>query len=258
MDSQPNNVNNNFQGANEPQLVAAAPVMDPSQPGYVPPVMTPQGPSLQVVPTKPHGSKIGLLITIIVFALLTFGGAGYYLLKDTLFTGSKITKDDLVETSESGVTFKHPKDWKKVPSTDFDVLYTEGGKSSKESDQGVFVSAQDIGFNFDELSDADMTDEVDQQISSFKSAIVSDPTDCPKLDGLKVESATKTNYTRAIKIEYNCSGFKNRNTTGHYEFIYGIKGSNFHMVGIAALEDTWTKSGDALNEILVSFKPANQ
>lgn len=241
-------------------VAPAQPVMDSSQIGYVPPA----NPVAPVVPmtgaaggkTKRSGrfSKLRIVLAIIV-GLGVFSGAGIFV-KDTFFTGSVIKTSDLVQETESGVTFKRPKQWAKTDSGagDFDVAYTEGGLPIDQSDQGVAVVSGSIDLNYDSLTQS----EKDVFFQSFKDSFEKSTTGekCKNISNLSFEKTSQPNYTDAYVVGYTCDAPTGRNAKGKFVMTIGLKGEKMNAVIVAAIDKTWNKSEAAFNEILNTFKPA--
>jgi hypothetical protein len=239
--------------------MAPAPTNDPTQPGYVPPVVSPAAaPTMQQASSPGSKAKILRLAIVAIVTLFLLAGGGY-LLKDTLFTGSQIKVSDLVEDSANGVSFKRPSNW--IESSDKRVgqtAYTEQGKAADETDQVLLVGSQSVGANYDNLSDADKTKFYDQVKASFgdKSAFEDDT--CQEASTPEVSKVSLSNYTDGISISVTCEKFSKRNVRAQMKMVIGLKERQMSLVAVLAVDKTWDKSGDALDEILTTFKPAEE
>jgi hypothetical protein len=239
-----------------PPPAPAQPIMDSSQPGYVPPAtMAP----ISGNAANSGGGKSGKLriIIAVVVALFFFLGGGY-LVKDIFFSGSSITKEALVDAEEAGVAFKHPKGWSKVEATlgSADAVYTEKGVPLKETDQSIQLVTESLPIDLDDLSDAEMA-----QLGKVLEKEMSDTSDyedvgCKNPEGLTVNKATKPDYKIAYTAEVTCSGYEGRNVKLRVKVTLAAGGKEAHTLWVFALDQTWDKSGDALDEILNTFKPA--
>ena len=239
--------------------VPAPAVTDPTQPGYVPPTSPSAMPAMMGTPgVKAPGGKTKLIRTVImiVVALVVLSGGGL-LIKDTLFTGSKISKSDLVDDTAEGVSFKRPKNWTKVDKGSHDgATYTEGGKAIDNTDQAILVNGQSFGGNYDELSDSQKTSVIDSMKESFSEADGFERESCKETTSPVVTRIQQPNYTDALQIEATCHNFANRNVSAKIKAVFALKGNNANMVTIVAVDKTWDKSGDTFDEILMTFKPA--
>lgn len=236
----------------------AQPPLDSSQPGYVPPAnpqpVAPMGANMSGGKKGGLAGKLRIIIAVVV-GLAVLSGAGL-LLKDTLFSGSNISTSDLVEETVDGLTFKHPKQWDKIEDGDYAAAYTEGGKPLDESDQAMAVIIESLPIDVDSLDQATKDrfyDEIEKQFSDPDSL---EGDGCKKVEDVKVSDAKQSNYTTSVAVEYTCTEFTGRNLVGKFKAVVGIKGRDMHVVAIGAIDKTWDKSGEALNEILNTFKPA--
>lgn len=242
-------------------MTPAPVVNDPTQPGYVPPANPTMAPMMSATGAKKSGSKMRLIRVVIavVVSLVILSGGGL-LLKDMLFTGSKITKADLVDDQAEGIAFQRPKQWTKPSdqsSTD-GTIYTEDGKSVDESDQQMLVSSTSLGASFDDLPKSTQDQIVNKLLDTFsdKSKYEDSSEGCQEVGDIKATKTTQSNYTVAIQIEATCNKFTSRALKAKLKALVGIKGSDINIIGISAVDKTWDKSGDALDSILNSFKPA--
>jgi hypothetical protein len=234
------------------------PVIDSSQPGYVPPANPGSMPPISGNAANSVGgksSKIRIIIAVIVALFFLLGGG--FILKDILFTGSKISSSDLVDDTAGGVSFKRPSSWTKSPESDTSAaVFTEGGKKTDETDQAMAVLSQSIGTDYESLSDdqrQQVFEAVEEEFS--KPSTLEDDT-CKEIKDVKVTKASQPNYTDSILIEATCSKFTNRALQAKLKMMLGMKDDNMQIIGIFAVDKTWDKSGDALDEILNTFKPA--
>lgn len=238
---------------------AQQPVLDSSQPGYVPPANPLPPVPLSGNSANSAGRKSGKLriIIAVVIALFFFLGGGF-ILKDVLFTGSKITKADLVDDSADGVSFKRPKDWTKSTDSDSEAtVFTEGGKPADETDQALAVLSQAIGIKYESLTDSQRQQVFDSIEKEFSKPSTLEDDTCKEVVDIKVTKSNQPNYTDSILVEATCNKFTNRALKAKLKMMIGMKDSNMHIIGISAVDKTWDKSGDALDEILNTFKPAN-
>lgn len=230
---------------------------DPSQPGYIPPAI-PNTPMANAMPSgKSRGSSKKIrIIAIVIFCLFALSGLGV-LAKDTLFTGSKIKVSDLQEETAGYTTFKHPKQWTKVTEQEADAAYSEGGKKLDDSDQGMAVASKSLGGNYDSLSQdqKDQVYKVFEKQFSDKANLGSD-TGCQDVSEPKITKKEQPNFTSAIEVEFSCGKYSGRNVKGEYKMVVGFKGERIHVLAIGAIDKTWNKSGEALDDILNTFKPA--
>lgn len=235
------------------------PMGDSSQPGYVPPANPmPMAPMSGNTANSAGGKsgKIRIIIAVVVALFFVLGGG--LLLKDLLFSGSKITKESLVDAEEAGVAFKHPKGWSKVETTigEADAIYTEAGVPLKETDQSIQILTESLPIDIDTLSES----EINQLGASVEKEMndISDYEDvgCKNPEGLTINKTTKEGYKLAYTAEVKCSGYEGRNVTLKAKVTLAASGKQAHTVWVFALEPTWEKSGDALDEILKTFKPA--
>lgn len=238
--------------------VVSAPSSDPSQPGYVPPAVSPAAtPSMQ--PSHPgNKSKLVRIAIVAVVGLFLFAGGGY-LVKDALFSGSQIKTSDLVDDSAENVSFKRPTDWTKASdSRPGQTAYTEQGKSTDETDQVLLVSSQSIGTNYDNLSDADKTKFYDQVKNTFADKSSFEDETCQEASTPEVSKISLPNYTDGVSISVTCEKFSKRNVRAKMKMVIGLKERRMSLVAILAVDKTWDKSGDTFDEILTSFKPAEE
>ena len=239
--------------------VVAAPTNDPTQPGYVPPTVSPAAvPSMQQASSPGSKAKIIRLAIVAVVALFLLAGGGY-LLKDALFTGSSIKPSDLVEDSANGVAFKRPADWtessdKRVGQT----AYTEQGKAADETDQVLIVGSQSVGANYEDLSDAEKAKFYDQVKTSFGDKSAYEDETCQEASTPEVSKISLPNYTDGISISVTCEKFSKRNVRAQMKMVLGLKEKKMSIVAVLAVDKTWDKSGDVLDEILTTFKPAEE
>lgn len=240
-------------------LVAPAPVVnDPTQPGYVPPANPTAMPMMGANDGKKSGSKMRLIriVIAVVVSLVVLSGGGL-LLKDTLFSGSKIKVGDLVDDSAESVSFKRPKNWTKASeqtSTD-GTVFSEDGKAEDESDQQMYVSSTSLGVSFDDLPQTTKDQLINKLLDTSNYEGSSEG--CEDVGEIKATKTTQPNYSAAIRVEVTCNKFTSRALKAQLKAVVGIKGSYMNIVGISAVDKTWDKSGDTLETILDTFKPAS-
>lgn len=236
------------------------PVADSSQVGYVPPANPTPAPLM--TGNNMSNSKVGLfgklrVLIIVVVGLVILSGGGL-LLKDTLFTGSSIKVSDLVDDSAEGVSFKRPANWTKSSETSFDgAAFTEGGKPTDDADQGIMVGGASIGVSYDSLSSAQKDMLFEEFKKQFSDGSLFEDSSCKEVGSVTVTKTQQSNYSDTIRLEATCNKFTNRNIKATFKANVGLKDRDMHMLMIVAIDETWDKSGEALNEILNTFKPAN-
>jgi hypothetical protein len=237
---------------------------DPSQIGYVPPAAT-NGPVVSTMPGESMNSSkppsklgMGLKIGIGIIVAIIFSAGSFTLLKDTLFSGSKIEISDLTEHTVEGVTFSHPTDWQEVEEAGYEAVYTEAGKKIGEADQALFVISEPIGGNFNDLSSeekAQFEASLKENFSDTES--LTEGSGCEEVSQSSVEKTSHKNFPLAFRIVLVCSKFTGRNVTGEFRGVLAIKDTKLDLVGITAIDKTWDKSGEALEYILANFSRSN-
>ncbi|MCA9332330.1 hypothetical protein KDA00_00455 [Candidatus Saccharibacteria bacterium] len=228
---------------------------NPMQPGYVPPANSPGMANMSSTNLPKENflksSKLRILIVLVVI-LVSVTGIGI-LVKDTLFSGSKITVSDLVEETSDGVKFKHPKQWSKIEDKDFDIAYTEGGKKIDDSDQGMGIISESIGVDFESLTDSQKTQLDEALKKQFADPQAFSGDGCEEITKSEINKTEHDNYPLAYRIEVDCGKYTNRNVKGKMVAILGVKGRNMDILAVVAIDKTWDKSGDAFNDILDTF-----
>ncbi len=228
---------------------------DPSQLGYVPPTnagMNNIGQPTTLPKDSFFSSKKFRILIVVIIAVFSFTGIGI-LAKDTLFSGSNIKTSDLVEESANGVNFQRPKQWSKTEGKDYDVVFTEKGQPIDDSDQGMGVINENIGVDFETL-----TEDQKQQFNKALEEQFTDPNKftgdgCDEVNKSEVNKVEHKNYPLAYKIEITCNKITGRNIKGVMVGMLGIKEKNMDIVVIVAVDKTWDKSSEAFNEILNNF-----
>ncbi len=232
---------------------------DPTQIGYVPPVASGSMP-LNMPNFNDSGakkpSKFTLPVKIIlgIVVALIFSAGSFTLLKDTLFSGSKIEISDLREESVDGLNFSRPKDWVEIDEPDYVGAFTEGGKPLDEADQAVLVLSQDIGGDFSELTDEEKAEFEKALKDNFANTdTLTEESSCDEVASTKVEKIQHKNFPLAYEIELVCSKFTGRNVAGEFRGVLAIKSDKLDLVSVTAIDKTWDKSGEALQYILDNF-----
>lgn len=241
-----------------PEVAPPTQSTDPTQPGYVPPASFPAAAPAESDSAAPQNKPktTTRIIFGIIGALLIFGGVGAVFLKDILFTGSKISTSDLSEATYENLSYKYPQQWKKSEEMIGEtpgLIYFDG-ENSTVSDQGLIIVTDNIGTEYESLSD-----EKKEQLYvnleeaySDKNSLESDS--CQEISDLKTERTTLNNYSAVLRVEATCSKIQGRVATAKLKALVGIKGESAHILIIVGLSKTWEKSGEALDEILDSAK----
>lgn len=201
--------------------------------------------------------NISIFIAILASMLIAFGG--FLLFKDSTVTGSSILTSDLVDQTDSGFSFKKPKQWEKVETNDqsVDVVYSEGGVDLNESNQGMLLSSENIDVNYNELLDSQkeiISESILEQYSDPKSL---ENETCQEISNISSNQKEQNGYDTAFIIEATCEKHSGRNLQATFKILIGIKGEQMQITGIVAINQTWEKSGEALNAILDSVQPAS-
>lgn len=209
------------------------------------------------VKTRGGNMRLIRIVLAVVISLVVLSGGGL-LLKDTLFSGSKIKVGDLVDDSAESVSFKRPKNWTESKDDDFDgTVYTENGASTDDTDQALFVGSDSLPLDYDTLSDAQKESVFKAFEGEYSSSSAFESDSCKEASTPKVTKISQKNYTDAFQIEVTCEKFSKRNLKAQLKAVYGLKGKKVDLVMVVAVDKTWDKSGDALNEILTTFKSAS-
>jgi len=213
------------------------------------------------LPEDKNPSLLGAMKMFIgVAVVLALVVGGWFIFKDSTSTeNQQIVSADLVEESESGISFKRPSQWEKVNSSDddIDVAYTQGGESLDDSDQGMLLSSEDLGINYSEL-----TDEQKDLISDSFQTQFSDPEalqngSCQKIGNVVSAEKEQDGYDVGFSVEATCEEFSDKNVQATIKMFIGIKDEAIQIVGVLADNGTWEQSSEALDEILASVKPSN-
>ena len=230
---------------------APEPTPSPEPPQFTPSSTEPQQPPM-ITPEKPN--KLRQILPRIVVALITLFliGGGYVLLKDTLFTGSKVSESDLVSETIDDISFSRPKDWGLIEEAGFKAMYTEDQKAIEEADQAVGVLSESIGVNYDDLSAEEIT-QVKDYLSETYSELSLEGDGCLESTAPTIKEMTQSNYSLAYSIEVECLKYEKRNVQATLKMVVGVRQEKMHGIAVIAINETWQKSGPALQAMLDSL-----
>ncbi len=208
---------------------------------------------------KQQTSAVSIILKLVA-ALVVLGAIAFGVL--FIFNSSaavEVTSEDLVTETEGGITFKRPMQWQKIDPQDVGInyAYTENGNSLGNSNHAMLISRDDLGLNYDELTDAQKTILEESFETQFSSTESLQNGSCTEVGSISNEKREQAGYDFALIVEATCNKFENRAVEATLKLLIGIDNEKFDIVGVSAINETWEKSGAALDEILASVMPAN-
>ncbi len=237
----------------------------PSPPSPPTPSLSPQQsstPTIALVNTDVNTGKSNknktIIIMIVLFLLVLIVGISSYAI---VFNSNKsqISSSDLVQENDSGISFLRPSQWQKIDvvTPGIDTAYTDGGGTLENSDQGMLISSNDLGVNYNELQDSQKS----QLFTTFKNQYSESKSlengSCQEVSSVIVTESPQTNFNTSYNVTATCDKFTGRDLKATIKMLIGIKDDKIKLVGIIAKDKVWDKSGPALDEILKSVTSSN-
>lgn len=204
------------------------------------------------LPEKTGKSKKPYIVASIAVVLAVLGIAGFAAL--SLLGGGAITESDLVSDSYSGVAFQRPKQWVEAEYEEGKAYVPEGQKVDS-ADQGLLVITQDVGVDYGQLNDEQkqlLSDGFKEELSK-QEGLQDDG--CTEVTDFSAETIEQEGYGIAFLIQATCSQFQGTETEGRLKTVYGVAGSQLHVIGVIGTSDLWDESGEALDATLQSMSP---
>ncbi len=190
--------------------------------------------------------------------MAVFGVAGLVILSGLIFGIMTFLSSDkltLIEETESGITYKRPKQWFKVEEEKADIAYADT-ENKEESKQGMLIAKQPLGANYDSFSDSqkDLFAEGFKKGFSDSSSLESD--NCKETKDVSITESDYSSYSTSFIIEAICTESTSLGEDAKIKMLVGVKGSDIQLSAIVATNENWDKNSEVYEEIFSSVEIA--